>query len=109
MKKYGILAMTLVMVAALLTGCGCTNNAVATQPSATRPATMPTTMPTTEASRPTQTTPSSEATTMPSNPMDNANTSATDGSAPANAGTTETTEPMTRQSGRVRFHVNGDF
>ena len=108
MKKYGILAMALVMVAALLTGCGCTNNAMDTQP-ATKPATMPTTMPTTEASRPTQTAPSTEKATMPSNPMDNANTSATGASEPSNTGTTETTEPMTRQSGRVRSHVNGDF
>ena len=28
MKQYGILILTLVMIAALLTGCGCTNNAV---------------------------------------------------------------------------------
>lgn len=53
MKKYSILALTLVLTAALFTGCGCTNRNV-----------MPTTVPTTHATTaPTQAT--TEMTTAP--------------------------------------------
>ena len=42
MKKYSILATVLVLTAALLAGCGCTNQ----RPAQTVPTTMPTTVPT---------------------------------------------------------------
>lgn len=60
MKKYCILALTIVLTAALFTGCGCTNrNAGATS--------APTLMPTTEATRATEATTgmTTEHTTVP--------------------------------------------
>ncbi|MGM9628386.1 MAG: hypothetical protein ACI3V4_09910 [Faecousia sp.] len=54
MKKYCILALTIVLTAALFTGCGCTNRNAGGATSA------PTLMPTTETTMPT-----TEATTVP--------------------------------------------
>lgn len=45
MKKYSILVLVLVLTAALLTGCGCTNRDMATVPT-TLPTTAATTAPT---------------------------------------------------------------
>ena len=63
MKKYTLLALSLILCAALMVGCACSNGSVGTTPTttATRPATMPTTVPTTAPT----TMPTTEATTMP--------------------------------------------
>lgn len=58
MKKLTILALTLVLTMALLTGCGCRNYA--------SPTTVPTTMPTTDPSSAPTTHPTTAPTTTPS-------------------------------------------
>ena len=58
MKKIFCLALTLVLGAALFTGCGCTNT---NKPEMTMPTTMPATTPTVPPTRPT-TVPTTEAT-----------------------------------------------
>ncbi|MBQ8834699.1 MAG: hypothetical protein IJ001_07230 [Oscillospiraceae bacterium] len=57
MKKISILALTLVLTAAMFTGCGCRNS----KPMDTVPTTRPATVPTTEATRET-TVPTTHAT-----------------------------------------------
>ena len=106
MKKFIAAALALVLMAAMFTGCGCTNSAAPTE-TITRPTVMPTTQPTM---------PSTEA-TMPSQPSMPAEGQGPTGAAGAtdatgateHSGTTETTTPMTKESGRVRSHINGDF
>ena len=93
MKKLLILVLTLVLTAALFTGCGCTNQnrpemtTPTGQPTTmpTMPATMPSTAPTTEATRPT-----TEAT------MDTAIPDET------SSGIMESTVPETRQQSRIK-------
>ena len=66
MKKYSILAITLVLTAALFAGCGCTNQDPARN-------TVPTTMPTTAATETTH------ATTAPTTDAGEDNTGANEG------------------------------
>ena len=97
MKKLAITAFALVLMVSVLTGCGCTNSA------APAPTARPTTMPTTEAARPS---------VMPSetyNPTENTSAATEDSSMTEIPGTTETTPPMTKESGKVKSHVNGNF
>lgn len=69
MKKYSILALTLVLTAALFTGCGCRNRNVGRD-------TVPTVMPTTNAtSEPTHVT--TEPATVPTTEHTNPSTDAT--------------------------------
>ena len=53
MKKTLITVLTLVLTAALVTGCGCRNSKPMNTTPTTRPTTAPTTMPTTQATVPT--------------------------------------------------------
>lgn len=95
MKKYSILAITLVLTAALFAGCGCTNQDPARN-------TVPTTMPTTAATETTHattapttehTTPSTDATIDHGNgPLEETNTTNGTGS------TENTVEGRARQS-----------
>lgn len=78
MKKYSILAVSLVLTAALFAGCGCTNQDPARN---TVPTTMPTTMPTTATTEATtaatteHTAPSTDATIDHGNgPLEETNT-----------------------------------
>lgn len=75
MKKYTLLALSLILCATMMVGCACSNGAVGTTPTttATRPTTMPTTTPT---SAPT-TMPTTEATTMPTTATENGGMDAT--------------------------------
>ena len=101
MKKFTIAALALVMAVSVLTGCGCMNSN----------APMETTRPTTEATRPS--TMPTEAHTTPSTAVPSESVGMTEGTgtteAPDMTGTTETTTPMTKESGRVKSHVNGNF
>ena len=104
MKKLSTALLVLALSAVLLTGCGCSNSSPATQPTM-----MPTILPTAEDSRPMTTTEPSHATQNTSLPT-SAATSGTDATGMTEPGSmTETTEPMTKESGRVRSHVNGNF
>lgn len=96
MKKYSILALTLVLTAALFTGCGCRN----TKPN-TAPTTMPTTMPTTQA-----TTEPTTATTRPTETTIPAETNATidNGNGPLEDGTNATENTVTGEN-RARHNV----
>ena len=97
MKKLATGALALVLAASALTGCGCMNSSA---PMQTHPTVMPT-----ESIRP-STAPGTQPSTVPSAPSE-AGVPGTE--APDMTGTTETTTPMTRESGKVKSHVNGNF
>ena len=72
MKRLIVMALTVVLTAAALTGCGCTANVGEdTQPSTTvAPTTEPTTAPTTEPTTAPTTGPTTMPTTQPTDPSD---------------------------------------
>lgn len=90
MKKYGIFALTLVLTAALFTGCGCTNpDAVTSEP--TLMPTTETTHVTTEATTRSTTVPTTEATTSTTREtVDNGNGGLENTTAATGAGETTT-------------------
>lgn len=90
MKKFAIFALVLVLSAALLVACGCSNS----KPADNRPSTLP---PTTGATL----MPTTEATTMPT-------TMAT--TAPTTESTTipETTDPIGAESGMTEMTTESD-
>ncbi len=89
MKKYTIFALTLVLTAALFTGCGCTNQDM---DMTTVPAALPTTYATTETTH--ATVPTTHATT----PTTRATTEST--TEPLESGITETTTAANRSADR---------
>ena len=86
MKKYSMLTMTLVLTAALFTGCGCRNGRV--EPTTTMPTVLPTvtetTVPVTEAPH--------EATTLPPEKDTTTHETIDHGNGPIENGTTNATE-----------------
>lgn len=94
MKKYSILALTLVLTAALFTGCGCRN----TKPMETvAPTTMPTTQATTE---PTEVTTRPTETTIPAE----TNETIDNGNGPLEDGANATENTVTGEN-RARHNV----
>lgn len=103
MKKLAIAAFSLVLAVSVLTGCGCTNSAAPTE--STKPSVMPTidaTRPTTAPTEPPMTTPATSDATEGTGM-----TGMDDMTGPNDA--TETTPPMSAESGRVKSHINGNF
>lgn len=97
MKKYTLMAMTLVLTVALLAGCGCTNRA--------NPTTRPTTMPTQTTTETTNaTTATTNAATTPTADTGNGGLMGTDpmvdgtGDADGTVGTTAETNGQTRSA-----------
>jgi len=110
MKKYMILALSLILSCAMLVGCGCMSNEaeVTTRPTVTptaRPTTAPTTQATTESTQAPSTAPSSEATT------DATNSTAMNGETSETAGEngivdTEPTDKGSDSNGKSRSGMN---
>ena len=98
MKKLLILALTLVLTAAVFTGCGCTNS---NKDAMTTPTGMPTTVPTMPA-----TTPSTAPTTMPTVPSIEETSPTGNGAmedeTTGSTGSTDTTESTSVAEGRAR-------
>lgn len=92
MKKYSILALTLVLTAALLVGCGCTNTT--TMETTSAPTNMPTTHATTE--------PTTEMTTMPTTMATQPSETIDNGNGPLTDATGTTNETMAEGAGRAR-------
>ena len=80
MKRFAILLMTLVLTAAVLTGCGCRKSMPMDTKPTTEATSKPTTMPTTEATtRPTETTtPTGETFDNGNGPLPSDDTGATE-------------------------------
>jgi len=122
MKKFVIAALALVMITAMLTGCGCTNSAAPSDPTV-----MPTILPSTQATRPSESASTETPTATASQPGSDSDAAGSSGSSAGDSGTaggsggmgssgngmdsdaTETTEPLTSESGRVKSHINGNF
>ncbi len=120
MKKFAIAALSLVLAVSVLTGCGCMNS------NAPMESTTPTMTPTTESTRPSampsesQTPTAGNSAPSESGPMTDGGSGMTEGGSMNGGGSgmtegssttesTETTPPMSKESGRVKSHVNGNF
>ena len=106
MKKLAIAALSLVLAVSVLTGCGCMNS------NAPMETAKPTVNPTTEATRPSAMPTETQMPTAGSSaPTESGGM--TDGSGmtemPGMTDATETAPPMSKESGRVKSHVNGNF
>ena len=108
MKRYMFLALTLVLTASVLMGCGCTNREVENT-------SMPTVLPTNEelwesTEATTRTTTESAMTTMPSETHDRGNGPLEDAAGASTAGTesTESMETTGTAEGRTRNMIPGN-
>lgn len=107
MKKYGILSLALVLTAALLAGCGCTNQNMA-------PTTTPTVLPTNEENWASThaTTEATSAPTQASTPSENGAAGTTDATIDHGNGPLEdntTTATGNTVEGRTRQGTGGNF